>query len=456
MGSDLAQFVISFSFSPNVDKQHLFRVVLALAGVFCGFFTQDLVNQLIRTIQPYYLETIVDSHYDLANSVLTSVWSLASLVSAPLLGYYADSHRPSVILMACFAVMTASSVLSAFVSTYLGLVFVNGLSGAASACFNIFQAISLNLAPPRHRSFVVSVGGLFYGMAYVVGSQLSKKIVQHYHGDIDDAWLPTCFIAAGFSLIAGTVTCALIFFGPNMHQSGKHTAGDRARSYLTVFLNYRLWLLYLVCLVLFMSLAGLPAMVPFYITDHYHLDREQSTVIFARIFTLVGLGLSVVSILVKPLQILLRRDSILMTLGTVLTWAPLMFCHVIPAWLFPWAMFMNAAGQTFAQAPMAALLGQHCAADQRALITGFNGLFQALARVFTPIFTGQLYDMTASVDRIPVWVFIIGLGVLSSLLSTVYVVVEGKPGKGPIDQDGHVSDAEAPLLPPSDDSDSGK
>jgi DHA1 family tetracycline resistance protein-like MFS transporter len=159
----------------------------------------DLVGfGLVIPLLPYYAQRFTASPLEM--TLLFAVYSLMSMMTAPLWGRLSDRVGRRPVLMAS---MAASSL------AYLGIAFASGLwmvftarafAGACAGNIAAAQAYIADVTPPEQRAKGMGMIGAAFGLGFIIGPVLGGVIAGN---DLATADLQTPgLIAAGLSFVA--------------------------------------------------------------------------------------------------------------------------------------------------------------------------------------------------------------------------------------------------------------
>src|SRR5438105_5170185 len=159
----------------------------------------DLVGfGLIIPLLPFYGERFGASPQLV--TILMAVYSLMSMLAAPLWGRLSDRIGRRPVLMASMAA-AALAYLWLGLATELWMVFAaRALSGACAGNIAAAQAYIADVTPPEKRARGMGMIGAAFGLGFIIGPALGGILAGN---DLATADLRTPgFLAAGLSLVA--------------------------------------------------------------------------------------------------------------------------------------------------------------------------------------------------------------------------------------------------------------
>src|SRR5947209_5840959 len=183
----------------------------------------DLVGfVLVIPLLPFYAERFGAS--PLQMTLLFAVYSLMSMLAAPLWGRLSDRIGRRPVLMASMAAAALAYLWLGF-ATQLWMVFAaRALAGACAGNIAAAQAYIADVTPPEKRARGMGMIGAAFGLGFIVGPALGGIVAGN---ELATADLETPgLIAAGLSLIA---FLGVVFVLPESRPASARSQPSRGR-----------------------------------------------------------------------------------------------------------------------------------------------------------------------------------------------------------------------------------
>src|SRR3954468_11081485 len=159
----------------------------------------DLVGfGLIIPLLPFYAERFGASPQVV--TILLAIFSLMSMISAPLWGRISDRIGRRPVLMASMLAAAFAYLWLGFASELWMLFAARAFAGVCAGNIAAAQAYIADVTPPEKRAKGMGMIGAAFGLGFIIGPVLGGVIAG---GDVATADLATpCLIAAGLSFAA--------------------------------------------------------------------------------------------------------------------------------------------------------------------------------------------------------------------------------------------------------------
>lgn len=159
----------------------------------------DLVGfGLVIPLLPYYAERFTASPVQM--TLLFAIYSLMSMVAAPLWGRLSDRVGRRPVLMASMAAASLAYVGLALASALWMVLAARAFAGACAGNIAAAQAYIADVTPPEQRARGMGMIGAAFGLGFIIGPVLGGLIAGN---DLATADLRTPgFIAAALSFVA--------------------------------------------------------------------------------------------------------------------------------------------------------------------------------------------------------------------------------------------------------------
>lgn len=313
--------------------------------------------------------------------VLFSCYSLAQLLSAPVLGVLSDRAGRRPVLLAALCGSAVSHLLFAFAGSFVMLVVARSLAGVA-ASYSLGQAYAADVSSGPDRSRAMGLLGAAFGIAFVVGPLLGWGL-----GELEPRVVPltaAALSAAGFLLALLRLPESLpagMRRSPAGADSGTGGFGSALRDGVLGGLLL-LFFLVMFCFSIFESTLAL------YGQDRFALGRAETSGLFA----LVGIVLVVVQggLLGRLVKRFGERRLILAGIGLMTVGVVLLPAAPTLA-LFAMCLFLLAAGSGLHNPSTLGLLSRFTDEGSQGGTLGLSRSSAALARTLGPALGTSLF-----------------------------------------------------------------
>ena len=322
--------------------------------------------------------------------VQIAAFSLAQLVTSPILGRVSDTRGRRTVLILSSALSVVSYAIYAFAPSFPWLVLSRALSGVAGANLGVAFAYVSDVTEPKDRSKQLGLLGAAFGIGFIIGPSLGAIILKLSH----DSPVPLGLLAAAFALVNVVFIVTLVpeSLPAEKRQGGRDFFGDLR----TAFASRTLALLLAVFFMIQLGFTGLETTFfrllerPDWIF-HFGADTKRNGAI---VLGLVG----VVAALMQG--VVIRR----LPPGTddrlVLRWSYLLFIPslalvpFVPLW-FPGVLVVIALGVSngLAQPTLSGLISKNAPAGLVGGVFGVTQALGALARVIGPVISNPLFEL---------------------------------------------------------------
>src|SRR6195256_4724071 len=345
----------------------------------------DLVGfGLIIPRLPFYAERYGASPQVV--TILLAIFSLMSMISAPLWGRISDriGRRP---------VLMASMLAAAFAYLWLGfatelwmLFAARAFAGLCAGNIAAAQAYIADVTPPEKRARGMGMIGAAFGLGFIIGPALGGIVAGN---DLATADLQTPgLIAAGLSAVAFLGVVLLL---PESLPAAVQVRRARSRiaALYSAFGRPVLGRLLAVFFLVILAFAGMEATFALWAMREYGWGPAQ----IGYVFTYVGLLSAVMQGgLIGPLtrrfgeERLMQSGLALIALGLL----PLPLASTLPPLIV--AVTGLSIGMGAMQPSLNSLISRRAAAEEQGEVMGLAQSVGSLSRVLGPIIAGALFE----------------------------------------------------------------
>jgi multidrug resistance protein len=306
--------------------------------------------------------------------LLYASFSLAQLVSAPLLGRLSDriGRKPVIIVS---LVGTALGSLLTGAATALWVLFLGRIiDGASGGSLAVAQAAVADIAPPEQRPRLLGLLGAAFGVGFVVGPALGGL------ASLGGVHVPF-YVAAAIAAV--NAVAALIRLPETRSGEQVRRAGSRVPT--TAVLRH----LAVIGFITVVSFVAFEATFSLFGGRRFGLTEGSTSVVFLCIGVVLvaiqGGGYGKLAERFGPERLFVGGIGLvaggLLTMSLATTWPVLIV-----------SLALLAVGQGCASPSLTSLVTQHAPADQRGQALGFQQSAASLGRVLAPPVAGGLYD----------------------------------------------------------------
>lgn len=340
---------------------------------------------------------------------LMSAYSVAQLVSAPVLGRLSDRYGRRPLVLLALAGSAGSLALTGLATSLAALLACRLLAGACGGSISVAQAYLADAVPAERRTGAMAHMGAAIGMAFVIGPALGGVLA------------PLGFAAcayAGAGLAAINLAAALVWL-PEPHRrqetSKRHHAIDSREAHQipapSKVLRDPVVLLAGTGFLAMAAFVGMETTLAFLGRDRYGWDATAIGL------ALAAAGLAMAAVQAGPVALLARRwgDARVAAAGAV-TMAICMAAVAISAawWQCLAAVCLLAAGHGLLTPTVSSLLADAGPAERRGARLGAGQSAGAAARVVGPAAAGLLFDIGMALPYLA--------GAVSAALAAVVVL----------------------------------
>ena len=343
----------------------------------------DLVGfGLIIPLLPFYAERFAAS--PLQMTLLFAVYSLTSMMTAPLWGRLSDRIGRRPVLMASMAAGALAYLWFAFATGLWMLFAARAFAGACAGNIAAAQAYIADVTPPEQRAKGMGMIGAAFGLGFIIGPVLGGIIAGN---DLATADLETPgLVAAGLSFTA--------FLGVVLVLRESLSAGStpRARGRLAVareaFARPVLARLLVVFFLVILAFSGMETTFAWWAIAQFGWGPRPTGFVFFYVGLLSAL---MQGGLIGPLTRRFGEERLMLGgLGAIaLGLLVLPFAREVPALVV--ALTALALGMGAMQPSLNSLISRSAEAGEQGEVMGLAQSVGSLSRVLGPIIAGSLY-----------------------------------------------------------------
>lgn len=343
---------------------------------------------LILPALPFYAERFGGG---LSVGALLASYSLAQLVSAPLLGRLSDRVGRRPVLLVALAGSVVSFTLLGLADGYALLLLARTLAGFAGGSIATAQACIADVTAPADRSRAMGRLGASIGLGFVFGPALGAALSGYGFG-------AAAFVAAG---LAAVNLVGAYFLLPETRPV-RTTSVVRRASWRLLGEAVRKPVLLPLLGATFLLMAAIVAM-----ETTYALLGERLFALTPKgmgfVFTFVGLTMAAVQGgLAGRLQKRFGERSLVVAGAALVAVAMLALPHLASFGDSLVALGLLAVGQGLANPNLSSLVSRSAGADEQGGVLGLSQSLSAAARASAPLLAGALFDVG------PVWPYLLG------------------------------------------------
>jgi DHA1 family tetracycline resistance protein-like MFS transporter len=345
----------------------------------------DLVGfGLIIPLLPFYAERFGASPQLV--TLLLAIFSLMSMLAAPLWGRLSDRIGRRPVLMASMAAAALAYLWLGFASELWMLFAARAFAGICAGNVAAAQAYIADVTPPEKRARGMGMIGAAFGLGFIIGPALGGIVAGN---DLATADLQTPgLIAAGLSVVAFLGVVLLL---PESLPAAVQARRARSRiaALYSAFHRPVLGRLLAVFFLVILAFAGMEATFALWAMREYGWGPAQ----IGYVFTYVGLLSAVMQGgLIGPLtrrfgeERLMQSGLALIALGLLL----LPLAGTLPPLIV--AVTALSIGMGAMQPSLNSLISRRAGADEQGEVMGIAQSVGSLARVLGPIIAGALFE----------------------------------------------------------------
>jgi MFS family permease len=366
-------------FAPLAARYQLHAMPILFLIVFVDLVGFGLVIPLL----PFYAERFGAS--PLQMTLLFAVYSLMSMLTAPLWGRLSDRIGRRPVLMASMAAAALAYLWLGF-ATQLWMVFVaRAFAGACAGNIAAAQAYIADVTPPEKRARGMGMIGAAFGLGFIVGPVIGGVVAG---SDLKTADLATPgLIAAGLS---ATALLGVIFL---LRESLSATARREPRSRIAALRDAIaqpiLGRLLAVFFLVILAFSGMETTFAWWAIDQFGWGPRPIGFVF---FYVGLLSAAMQGGLIGPLtrrfgeERLMLGGLVLIALGLLV----LPLAREVP--LLVLALTFLALGMGAMQPTLNSLISRRAAPERQGEVMGVAQAVGALSRVLGPIVAGALFS----------------------------------------------------------------
>jgi MFS family permease len=345
----------------------------------------DLVGfGLIIPLLPFYAERFGASPQTV--TLLLAIFSLMSMLAAPLWGRLSDRIGRRPVLMASMAAAALAYLWLGFASELWMLFAARAFAGICAGNIAAAQAYIADVTPPEKRARGMGMIGAAFGLGFIIGPALGGIVAGN---DLATADLQTPgLIAAGLSAAAFLGVVLLLPESLPAAVQARRTRSRIAALY-SAFGRPVLGRLLAVFFLVILAFAGMEATFALWAMREYGWGPAQ----IGYVFTYVGLLSAVMQGgLIGPLtrrfgeERLMQSGLALIALGLLL----LPFAGTLPPLIV--AVTALSIGMGAMQPSLNSLISRRAGTDEQGEVMGIAQSVGSLARVLGPIIAGALFE----------------------------------------------------------------
>ena len=343
----------------------------------------DLVGfGLVIPLLPFYAERFAAS--PLQMTLLFAIYSLMSMITAPLWGMLSDRVGRRPVLMASMAAAALAYLGLAFAAGLWMLFVARAFAGACAGNIAAAQAYIADVTPPEQRAKGMGMIGAAFGLGFIIGPVLGGVIAGN---DLATADLETPgLIAAGLSFVA--------FLGVILVLPESLSAGGAPRSRRTLaaaraaLVRPVLARLLAVFFLVILAFSGMETTFAWWAIAQFGWGPRSTGFVFFYVGLLSAL---MQGVLIGPLTRRFGEERLMLGgLGAIaLGLLVLPFAHALPVLVV--ALTALAIGMGGMQPSLNSLISRRAGAGEQGEIMGVAQSVGSLSRVLGPIIAGSLF-----------------------------------------------------------------
>ena len=345
----------------------------------------DLVGfGLIIPLLPFYAERFGASPQQV--TILMAVFSLMSMISAPLWGRISDRIGRRPVLMASMLAAAFAYLWMGFASELWMLFAARAFAGLCAGNIAAAQAYIADVTPPERRARGMGLIGAAFGLGFIVGPALGGLVAGN---EVTTADLETPgLIAAGLSAVAFLGVVLLL---PESLPAAvrERRARSRFATLCSAFRQPVLGRLLVVFFLVILAFAGMESTFALWAMREHGWGPAQ----IGYVFTYVGLLSAVMQGgLIGPLSRRFGEERLLLS-GLALIAVGLLvlpFSRTLPPLVL--AVSALAIGMGAMQPSLNSLISRRAGAEEQGEVMGVAQSVGSLSRVLGPIIAGALFE----------------------------------------------------------------
>lgn len=343
----------------------------------------DLVGfGLVIPLLPYYAQRFTAS--PLQMTLLFAVYSLMSMLAAPLWGRLSDRIGRRPVLMASMAAAALAYLGIAFATELWMLIAARGFAGACAGNIAAAQAYIADVTPPEQRAKGMGMIGAAFGLGFIIGPVLGGVIAGN---DVATADLQSPgLIAAGLSFTAflGVILLLPESLSPGRAPSSRGRIAAARAALARPVLVILLAVLFLATL----AFSGMETTFAWWAIAQFGWGPRAIGFVFFYVGLLSAL---MQGGLIGPLTRRFGEERLMLGgLGAIaLGLLVLPFAREVPALVV--ALTALALGMGAMQPSLSSLISRRAETDEQGEVMGVAQSVGSLSRVLGPIIAGSLF-----------------------------------------------------------------
>lgn len=334
---------------------------------------------------------------DLQIGFALAVFSIAQLLTAPIMGRLSDQTGRRRVLLVSSALSVVSYVIYAHILDFsaalnispLWVMYVSrALSGIAAANLGVAFAYVADVTTPENRAKGLGLVGMAFGLGFVLGPPLGALLLK---------------LGNNSPMLLGYFGAVLVFINffyiwlllPESHAATKERAPGLVANAKMAFGDTNLRLLLIMFFAVNIGFTNLETTFFRLLADPrtvFHLTEEDAKRDGAIILFAVGIGIAFCQgFLIRKLQPKLGEVKLL-RLGYLLLIPGLILCPISPLWIPTlFVIFLLSMGNGLSQPSLSSLISRSAPKEMQGGIFGINQALGAFARCIGPIVSNQIF-----------------------------------------------------------------
>ncbi|MCW5941147.1 MAG: MFS transporter [Fimbriimonadaceae bacterium] len=346
--------------------------------------------------------------------LVIATFSLAQLLTAPLLGRLSDLHGRRRVLLLTTVLATASFLFYANAHALWAMFAARVFAGIAGANIGVAYAYIADVTKPEERSKGMGLVGAAFGMGFVFGPVTGAALVRLGHGEPDLLGYTAAVLAA-----LNFVFVYLFVPEPASHRESP-TEGSRIAQLRRAFASAELRLLLILFVVANFAFSNLESTFFRLVTGRFAMSQMDGA------FVLVFVGLVAALMQGGAVRRLGPRfgDVRLLRAGYILQAPALAGLAFAPPWVpMLLASLVLGIGSGMSQPSLGSLISKRAPATMQGGVFGVTQALGAFARIVGPLLGNVLFDMQT-------WLPYVVAGVLMLVpISAAFAVRENPMGE---------------------------
>lgn len=198
----------------------------ALALIFLTVFIDLLGFGILIPILPSFSVKVLKID-ETEIGITIAIYSLIQMLFNPILGKYSDKHGRKPVIVVCLLINAIGYLVFSFTHSYLMLIISRVIAGIGGSSIAVAQAYIADVTTKDNRSKGMGLIGSAFGLGFVFGP-LIGGLLSNY------GYAVTGFVAAGFSLIAFTLTIIYLPESLNSKENAEISKPSQGRKLLDI------------------------------------------------------------------------------------------------------------------------------------------------------------------------------------------------------------------------------